>query len=93
MTSSRSAWVCTAILLAAPISGGSAEPSSSLYRLVGSGPAGVAASTASPLYAAQLAGGSGAPVGIAASVNASVLAGPVSATLPTDRLFQGRFED
>ena len=82
-----------AIALAAPAVVNSGQPASNQYRIVGSGPASVAASTASPVFLAQFAGGSGAPVGISASTNSSAVAGPVSAELPTARIFRGNFED
>jgi len=87
------ALICSVLAPAAMAVGATTEPSSNLYRLVGSGPASVAASVASALYQAQLAGGSGGVVGISASPNASVVAGPVSAELPTERIFRDRFED
>ena len=65
----------------------------SQYRLIGSGPASVAASATSMFHQAQLAGGSGAAVGIAASANISVVAGPVSQQLPTERVFRDGLED
>jgi len=80
-----------AALLAAPALVSSGEPTSTQHRLIGSGPASVAASTASPIHQAQLAGGSGAPVGISASPNTSVVAGPVSQELPTARIFRDDF--
>jgi hypothetical protein len=80
-------------LSAASALGASNRVAGTQFRLIGSGPASVAASVASTLYQAQLAGGSGAPVGISASSNGSVVAGPVSAELPTERLFSGSFED
>jgi len=85
------ALVVGAVLLAAPGLVSSGEPSSGQFRLIGSGPASVAASTASPLFQAQLAGGSGAAVGISASSKTSAVAGPVSAELPTARIFRGDF--
>lgn len=93
MARPNAALICSVMLLSAPVVGGSVEPSSNHYRLVGSGPASVAASTASALYRAQLAGGSGAVVGIAASPNASVVTGPISLELPTARIFRDTFED
>ena len=93
MARPNAALICSVMLLSAPVVGGSVEPSSNLYRLVGSGPASVAASASSMLYTVQLAGGSGAVVGIAASPNASVVAGPVSVELPTVRIFGDNFED
>jgi len=80
-------------LLAAPALAGSPGPGSAGYRLVGSGPASVAASATSMFHQAQIAGGSGAPVGIAASANISVVAGPVSQQLPTERVFRDGLED
>jgi len=80
------------LLLAVPALVSSGEPGSNQFRLIGSGPASVAASAASPLHQAQLAGGSGAPVGISASPNASVVAGPTSQELPTARIFRDNFE-
>jgi hypothetical protein len=81
------------ILAATSASGDPTGAASSQFRLIGSGPASVAASAASTLYQAQLAGGSGAPVGIAASSNSSIVAGPISAELPTERVFRDNFED
>lgn len=85
-------WTCSILVLAATATSAT-EPSSTLYRLIGSGPASVAATATSPLYRAQLAGGSGAAVGIAASPNSSVVAGPLSQELPTDRILRSSFEE
>lgn len=93
MWSPRALQVFGILLLAIPSLVVSSEPSSSQFRLIGSGPASVAAAAASPLYQAQLAGGSGAPVGISVSDNTSVVAGPTSQELPTARIFRDNFGD
>jgi hypothetical protein len=79
-------------LLAAPAWVSSGEPASGQFRLLGSGPASVAAETASPGHQASIVGGSGAPVGISASPNTSVVAGPATPPQPTERLFRSGFE-
>lgn len=93
MRTMRAFQVFAVLLLAIPSLVVSSEPSSAQFRLIGSGPASVAATAASPLYQAQLAGGSGAPVGISASANTSVVAGPTSQELPTARIFRDNFGD
>lgn len=80
-------------LAATSASGDPTGAAGNQFRLIGSGPASVAASAASMLHQAQIAGGSGAVVGISASSNSSVVAGPVSAELPTERIFSGGFDE
>lgn len=67
--------------------------SGSAYRLVGSGPVSVAARSTSTAHQLQFAGGSGAAIGVSASSSTSIVAGPLSAVLPTERIFRANFED
>lgn len=62
------------------------------YRLVGAGPASVAAVSASPGYEVYAVAGGGQPAGISASANLSVLAGGTSNQLPTARIFRNGME-
>ena len=62
------------------------------YRLVGSGPASVAAVSESSVYQVYAVAGGGQPIGISASTNASVVAGGTSNQLPTARIFRSGLE-
>ena len=82
------------ILLAMlPESSSSSDPSSQQFRLVGPGPASVAAVAQSPTYQAYVVGGGGQAVGISASQTYTNVAGGTSTQLPTDRIFRNEFED
>ncbi len=71
----------------------SADSSSGNYRMIAPVAVSVAARASSPLHRADLAGGSGGAVGIAASPGASTVSGPLSAELPTERIFVSGLED
>ncbi len=83
----------TLILIATPALALPNGASGNHYRMVGSGPASVAARPLSTSYQSHLAGGSGAVIGIAASASASTVSGPLSARLPTERIFRDNFGD
>lgn len=68
------------------------DPRSQNHRLVGAGPASVAARALSPQARLAVIGGSGAPVGLSASPNASTHAGPASNVLPTEILLRDGLE-
>ena len=63
------------------------------YRLVGAGPASVAAVSSSAVYEVYAVAGGGQAAGVSASTNLSVVAGGTSNLLPTARIFRSGLED
>jgi hypothetical protein len=76
-----------------PRSASSTDAYGDQYRLVGSGPASVAAVSESSVYQVYAVAGGGQPIGISASTNASVVAGGTSNQLPTARIFRSGLEE
>ncbi len=81
-----------ALLAMLPETAISSDPSTQQFRLVGPGPASVAAVAQSPAYQAYVVGGGGQAVGISASETYTNVAGGTSTQLPTDRIFGNQFE-